>query len=472
MPASVLLVDDERFARTVYADYLRAAGCEVEVADDPGMALELLRQRPFDVLLTDIVMPGGDGLQLLGDAKQLDPDIQVVVITALDRVDPAVRAIRAGASDYLVKPVTAEALQVAVQRSLATRALLAENTALRSHLNLFETCQRITAGLEREKLVPLALSALCAECGAPAAAMLECDEQGGWRLSGAHGLAPEAADALRDAVRPRLAELGLDGALSLDGVAAEGFPGPHALCLPVGDGTQLLGAVCLFVAGDLDFERAGRAAFICRHVGMALKTLGRLSQVEHLVYVDDLTHLYNSRFLDVAIEREIQGARAFTVLFMDLDRFKTVNDQHGHLMGSRLLVEFGRVLRSCVRDDDVLVRYGGDEFVAILVGVDSGGGLKIAERVRRAVEDHRFLSREGIAVRITTSIGLASFPEHARTKAEILDLSDRAMYRGKQTTRNVVYIASKDLPPVTGRNEGGARGAGPPSSPAAPGGRP
>ncbi|HTP51560.1 MAG TPA: diguanylate cyclase [Anaeromyxobacteraceae bacterium] len=451
MAASVLLVDDERFARTVYADYLRAAGYEVELADDPPVALKLLRERPFDILLTDVVMPGGDGLQLLADAKQLDPDIQVVVITALDRVDPAVRAMRAGAADYLVKPVTAEALQVAVQRSLATRALLAENTALRNHLNLFETCQRITAGLEREQLVPVALSALCAEGGAPAAALLERDDRGGWRVTGSQGLLPEAAEALLEATEPRLSALGLEGALPLDAFDAPGLPGPHALCLPVSDGTQLLGAVCLFVASDLDFERAGRAAFICRHVGMALKTLGRLSRVEHLVYVDDLTHLYNSRFLEVAIEREIQGGRAFTVLFMDLDRFKSVNDQHGHLMGSRLLVEFGRVLRSCVRDDDVLVRYGGDEFVAILAGVDSGGALKIAERVRRAVEDHRFLSREGIAVRITTSIGLASFPEHARTKAEILDLSDRAMYRGKQTTRNVVYMASKDLPPVTGR---------------------
>jgi two-component system, cell cycle response regulator len=125
-----------------------------------------------------------------------------------------------------------------------------------------------------------------------------------------------------------------------------------------------------------------------------------------------------------------------------------VNDRHGHLMGSRLLGEFGRVLRSCVRDDDVLVRYGGDEFVAVLAGVDSGGGLKVAERIRRAVEDHRFLSREGHSVRLTVSIGLASHPEHAPSKAILLDLADRAMYRGKETTRNVVYIAAADLPPV------------------------
>jgi diguanylate cyclase (GGDEF)-like protein len=135
---------------------------------------------------------------------------------------------------------------------------------------------------------------------------------------------------------------------------------------------------------------------------------------------------------------------------MDLDRFKGVNDKHGHLMGSHVLSEFARVLRACVRDEDVLIRYGGDEFVAVLAGVDSGGGLKIAERIRRAVEDHRFLSREGLAVRLTVSIGLASHPEHARAKTAILDLADRAMYRGKETTRNVVYIASADLPPLAG----------------------
>ncbi|MEI8352154.1 MAG: response regulator, partial [bacterium] len=175
MQASVLLVDDERFARTLYADYLRVAGYDVEVAESAPAALRILQGRRFDVLLTDLVMPGGDGLQLLADAKRLDPDVQVVVITALDRVDPAVRAMRAGASDYLVKPVTPETLQLSVQRSLSTRALLAENSALREHVNLFETCQRITGTLEREKVVPLALPALASECHARAAVLLERD---------------------------------------------------------------------------------------------------------------------------------------------------------------------------------------------------------------------------------------------------------------------------------------------------------
>ncbi len=445
MPASVLLVDDERFARTVYSEHLRASGYAVEVAEDAEAALQVLGGRRFDILLTDVILPGSDGLDLLSAAKQLDPEMEVVVITALDRVDPAVRAMKSGASDYLVKPVAPEALQIAVQRCLSTRALLAENKALRSHLTLHETCQRVAAALDREKLVPMALAAVAGECGAKAAALLERDGAGGWALLGAHGIDRHQAEDLTAAVRPRLGELGAEISLSLP--LPDNLPPGRTICLPVSDGSQLLAAVCVLVP-DLPWERAGRAVFVCRHLGMALRTLGRLRQVEHLAYLDDLTHLYNTRFLDIVLEREIRGGRPFTVLFLDLDLFKTVNDQHGHLIGSKLLVEVGRVLRSCVRDEDVLVRYGGDEFVALLVGIDSGSGLKVAERIRRAIEDHRFLSRESATVRVTASIGLASYPEHAHSKPEVLDLADRAMYRGKQNTRNVVYMASRDLPPV------------------------
>jgi len=448
MSASVLLVDDERFARTVYSDYLRAGGYEVEVAPDAEAALALLKRRRFDVLLTDVILPGSSGLDLMGIAKGLDPNLEVVVITALDKVDPAVRAMKSGASDYLVKPVTPEGLQLAVQRCLSTRALLDENKALRAHLKLFEAGQRIAATLDRDTLVPVALSAVASACRSTGAVLFEKTSGGEWVLSGAHGLAYELAAELLGLCKPSLDRLGEapDGVDLLPGTETE--LGPRALLLPVTGEGKAVAAIAVLVAGALDAVEAEAAGFLCRNLGLALHNLGRLKQVEHLAYLDDLTHLYNTRYLDMVLDREVQGGRPFTVLFMDLDRFKRVNDEHGHLSGSRLLVEVARVLRSCVRDDDILVRYGGDEYVMLLVGIDSGGGLKVAERIRRAVEDHRFLSREGSRVRITCSIGLASFPEHAQGTAEILDMADRAMYRGKRSSRNVVYMASKDLPPV------------------------
>ena len=99
MAAAVLLVDDERFARTVYSDYLRVAGYEVQVADTADAALEALRRRRFDLLITDIILPGADGLELLSEAKRLDSNIEALVITALDRVDPSLGFAGQGADD-------------------------------------------------------------------------------------------------------------------------------------------------------------------------------------------------------------------------------------------------------------------------------------------------------------------------------------------------------------------------------------
>jgi diguanylate cyclase (GGDEF)-like protein len=458
MAHAVLLVDDERFARTVYSDYLRAAGYDVEVADGFEAAVSILAQRRFDVVLTDVILPGArGGLELLDVARQQDPNVGVIVITALDKVDPAVRAMKGGASDYLVKPVTPETLHVAVQRCLATRSLLAENLSLRAHLKLFERGQRLAATLDRDRLVPMALAAVSAEAGRPALALFERSADGTFLASGAHGLEYAAAAELLARCGPVLDGLDPFGPAVLP-VRLEAPFGPHgtheAACLTVVDDGALLGAVVALGEAALPPSAAEGAAFLCRHLGLALHHLGRLQQVEHLAYLDDLTHLYNVRYLDLALEREVSGGRPFTLLFLDLDHFKQVNDVHGHLSGSKLLVEVARVLRSCVRDEDVVARYGGDEYVVLLVGIDSGGGLKVAERVRRAIEDHRYLSREGARVRITASIGLASFPEHATTKAEILDFADRAMYRGKRSSRNVVYMASKDLPPVPAGERG------------------
>jgi two-component system, cell cycle response regulator len=447
---AVLLVDDERFARTVYSDYLRAAGFDVEVVADAEAALVILQARHFDVLVTDVILPGSSGIDLLTAAKQLDANLEVVMITALDKVDPAVRAMKSGASDYLIKPVTPEALQHAVHRSLATRALLAENMTLRAHLKLFETCQRLSATLDRDRLVPMGLAAVAGTSGARETLLAELAPDQSWVLSGAHGLEYQAAAGLLEAARPHLAALPGAEPRFFD-LVGDGQPPRRAFCLPLVDEAGTVGVALAFPAEPPSVEVRESAAFLARHLALALRNLGRLNQVEHLAYLDDLTHLYNTRYLDLVLDRELTGGRPFTLLFLDLDHFKGVNDQHGHLSGSRLLVEVARVLRSCVRDEDVVVRYGGDEYVTMLTGIDSGGGLKVAERVRRAVEDHRFLSREATPVRVTASIGLASFPEHASTKAEIIDLADRAMYRGKRTTRNVVYMAAHDLPPARER---------------------
>jgi diguanylate cyclase (GGDEF)-like protein len=185
---------------------------------------------------------------------------------------------------------------------------------------------------------------------------------------------------------------------------------------------------------------------LARHLAIALQNIRRLAEVEDLVFLDDLTRLHNLRFLHVVLDREITNSKQtgspFSVLFLDLDHFKNVNDAHGHLNGSKLLVEVAGLLKASVRDFDTAVRYGGDEYVVVLRHTDTGGALKVAERIRRSIESHRFLASEGLGLTLTVCIGVASYPEHARDKLAILDCADRAMYRGKQSTRNVIYVGS------------------------------
>jgi two-component system, cell cycle response regulator len=439
--ARILLIDDEKIARVVYGDYLTGAGHEVTAVEKLAEAKSALSVRRFDVVVTDLLLTDGDGMQVLEHVKSRFPGVEVVVMTALDKVDPAVRAIKSGAAEYLVKPVSPEALQHAVTRALTTRQLLRENENLRQHVALLETGQRIATTLERERLTSTTATAFAQATGA-SAVLLYLRQGGELRLESAEGIAAEERLHI-DAVIGR--PMDLDTMRKLG--PAAGFQ--SIWVLPARDGETTYGlAVLLFKSLPAD-EAEASAQYLARHLGLALRNLGRFSEVEDLAYLDDLTHLFNVRYLEIVLDREIQAAHQqagqFTLLFLDLDYFKNINDTHGHLVGSRLLVEVGRVLQGCVRDQDVVARYGGDEYVVLLRGTDSGGALKVAERIRRTVEMHQFLSREGYALQITTCIGIASYPEHAADKQTLIDFADRAMYRGKKTTRNVVYMASSGL---------------------------
>ena len=150
--ARVLLVDDEKVARTVYGDYLADAGHEVHAVSGVTEARAALALHAFDIVVTDLILPQGDGMEVLRHTKERYPDVEVVLITALDKVGPAVRAIKSGAAEYLVKPVRPEALRHAVSRALTTRQLLQENAALRRHVALVEAGQRLLTVLDRGRL--------------------------------------------------------------------------------------------------------------------------------------------------------------------------------------------------------------------------------------------------------------------------------------------------------------------------------
>lgn len=454
--AQILLVDDEKVARSLYGDFLVGAGHTVTAVSDVDEARKALETSAFDLMVTDLILPQANGMDLLQHCKRTRPDVEIIVITGLDKVEPAVRAIKSGASDYLIKPVSPETLAHAVNRALSHRSLLRENETLRTHVGLLEAGQRIATTLDGEKLFSIAASTFLASCQADAAAVFK-KVDAGYEVGGTLGFSDPERQWLTETLTAQLRLLAPQISKAGERLTLSAIPDRFGSVfgVPAWHEETLLGAVLLFYTADPAPAVETAAPFLARHYSMGLRTLGKFSAFEDLVYLDDLTHLFNSRYLDVILDKEFKkvGPRSdpFSLLFLDLDYFKSVNDVHGHLIGSKLLVEVSKVLKNCVRDNDVVCRWGGDEFVCLLRGTDSGGALKVAERIRRSVETHRFLAREGFSLNITTCIGVASCPEHATEKSVILDFSDRAMYRGKKGTRNIIYMAApgQEAPPAS-----------------------
>lgn len=180
---------------------------------------------------------------------------------------------------------------------------------------------------------------------------------------------------------------------------------------------------------------------------IALENAILFQKTERLAVTDDLTKLYNSRYLNSYLERELGRGREddspLSLIFLDLDGFKSVNDRHGHLCGSRTLLEVGSIIRRAVRDDDVISRYGGDEFVVVLPHTDSQGACAVAERIRYELKSHRFLSEQGFAVSLSASFGVSSFPEHASTPQDLIQKADQAMYSVKERGKDDVLVATR-----------------------------
>ena len=322
--------------------------------------------------------------------------------------------------------------------------LIDENRSLRETIELLTYCREISSHLDYEPIAQTALRIMAGTSGAKSGFVVwKRIGDKVWRVLAAHGVRKEEGKKVAEHLEKWV--LGspkhLSGVRWIDG---------GGLAIPIRLEDRQNAIIVLQFPPELVVSRdlIEQLKLIANQAALSLNNAFRFEQARDLAFIDDLTGLYNTRFLDTYLDKELKRAirqkYPISFLFLDLDDFKQINDQHGHLTGSRILIEVGRELRNVVRDSDVIVRYGGDEYVMILINTPMKGAREVAERTRDCIANRPFLKELDIDPkddrRITASVGVATFPTHAKDKTTVLKLADHAMYIAKAKSKNSVHV--------------------------------
>lgn len=230
--------------------------------------------------------------------------------------------------------------------------------------------------------------------------------------------------------------------------ADRGPDGNGMIVMPLQVNEDLIGVikVPLRSRDELSDEGTANVSRYLAAVAAVLSNIYQLTRSRELAMRDDLTKAFNRRFFESYLDEEIERSRRygtlFSIIFLDLDDLKMVNNFYGHLTGSRTLQEVAKRILGAVRAIDKVVRFGGDEFCIVLPQTDSDQAMAVANRVRKAMTSTVFNVDANVEISITASFGIATYPTHAITKEGLIRQADTAMYKVKSTTKNAVGIAT------------------------------
>jgi len=452
MTARVLVVDDVPANVKLLEARLSAEYFDVTTAYSGSEALDVCERAECDIVLLDVMMPDMDGFEVCRKLKSnpATHHIPVVMVTALDQPSDRVRGLEAGADDFLTKPVSDVAL-VSRVRSLARLKMVTDELRMRA-----VTSKEI--GIQSPE------RAAVAETGKGGRILVVDDRKSSCERIVAMLSAEHAVDVEADPNEAlfHAAEGNYD--LLIVSLGMQAFDGLR-LCSQVRSLERTRNVPILAVADAENNQRLARGLeigvndYLIRPIEKNEMLARVRTQIKKKRYTerlrdnvqlsiemaitDALTGLFNRRYMETHLAALVEQAAArgkpITVLVLDIDYFKAINDTHGHDAGDEVLREFALRIRKSIRNIDLACRYGGEEFVIVMPETDMAVATMVAERLRRRIASEPFLIQDGAhGLDVTISVGIAALDGPADTAAAVLKRADTALYRAKRDGRNRV----------------------------------
>lgn len=456
----VILVDADTQNREGLARRLRAQGYEVEVTDTPTAGADMALCNPPAAVVADLWMPQISGFQLCRLLKSEAATVDVPVVLRSSRDEPSNRfwAERAGAAAYVPKGRTGELVR-ALRRAIASAPpgdgfftqLDTETVDIRDRIAqylddaLYESViagevRSLSAAGTFDRLFDLLIQFL--------SQIVE------YRCFALHAFAPSHVgvhshpstagrwqEGARELLQPP-ADTPMLEVVDEDADAAN--EGPEAFVRDIYFGTQRVGRFALASTARGTEQLSRVLSVITQELGAPLRMVAMVEEVQRLASEDELTRLLNRRAFVSQMTLEIARCRRYGyplgVVMLDVDHFKSVNDNHGHAAGDAVIAHVGVVLRGIIRSTDLVARWGGEEFVVALTSTPLDGASVVAERIRQALEAAAVSTPTGAEIRVTGSLGASSLGASDSVET-MLDRADRAMYQAKQQGRNRVVTA-------------------------------
>jgi two-component system cell cycle response regulator len=455
MTARVLIVDDLVTNIKLLEARLAAEYFEVLTATNGLAAIDLCVRGQCDIVLLDVLMPGMSGLEVCRRLKHnpRTAHIPVIMVTALDAPSDRVAGLEAGADDFLTKPVNDVALITRV-KSLVRLKMATDDLMMRAatsaELGLDDALDPLAFGDEGGKVLLVddaqaTVDRIRGMLSPPHSVHHESDPQEAlFRASeGDFDLAIVSLNLKRiDGLRLCSHLRSLDRTRNL----------PILVIVDPEDNVRLLRGIDLgvndYLLRPIDRnEMLARVRTQVRRKRFAERLRDHVQTTIEMAVTDGLTGLHNRRYLErhlaTLVQQAVARQKPLSLLILDIDHFKSINDRHGHLVGDDVLREFSRRVRKAVRGIDLTSRMGGEEFVVAMPDTDAALALLVGERLRQRICGDPFLTGEGgESIDVTVSIGLASLESADDTPEALLKRADAALYKAKRAGRNRVATAA------------------------------